>query len=101
MKTIISAFGFTPKTTENFDAQFSIDTKAENAGIRMSIQEGKVLEGQALIDEIRANADKTYLVSSHVFNHLVPLGYKNVCMWDDKLTVRDGTDTIQGGLIFA
>jgi len=71
---------------------------------RVNIQDGKVIEGQEVIDFIASHPDDTFVVSMKLFEHLKGLGCKNISMWDNKKTIYDGKTgfaTSQGGLIFA
>ena len=94
---INNTLAFEPTTTDTFPTLVNAEKRGQ-----IFITDGEVTKGQDIIDHIKSNADKSFLVSKPAFDHLASLGYKNVCMFDPTKTVYEGDKaTAQGGVIFA
>ena len=99
MKTIYAPFK--PSITEDFSKEvtFEVDEALQSERI-MVAPDGEVTSGQGVLDYIKANPSKTFLVSFQVFDNRDKLGLSNVVKFDPAKAVYGDAGTIQGGIIF-
>jgi len=100
METIYAPFK--PSMTEDFSKEvtFEVDENLKSERV-MVTPNGEVTSGQKVLDYIKANPEKTFLVSFQIFDNRDKLSLNNVVKFDPAKAVYGDTGTIQGGLIFA
>jgi len=100
MREILNTLCFEPSTTTNFKEKFNL-IQAPTIGV-IFIHDGEVIKGEKIIETIKAQPDDTFLVPKTVFDYLNELGYRNIAIFDPKLSEGDDLCNMsQGGLIFA
>jgi len=100
MKKVIYG-AFKPSMTEDFrnEVTFEVDEVLKSERV-MVTSDGEVTSGQKVLDYIKANPEKTFLVSFQIFDNRDKLGLSNVVKFDPAKSIYGKNGTIQGGLIF-
>jgi len=98
MKRIVYAT-FKPVVTSELsnEVEFVIDSNLSSEEVLLD-DNGNVTSGQSVIDYMRSNQNKTFLVGFKLFYNKYKLGLSNVVKFDPDKSVHGDTGTIQGGL---
>jgi len=91
---------FTPAITSEFgnEVEFKVDANLSSERVLLD-SNGNVTSGQSVIDYIKSNQDKTFLVSFQIFDNRDKLGLSNVVKFYPQKAVYGENGITQGGLI--
>ena len=95
--TILNTLAFEPTLNEQFNKTL---TPADTRG-QIFVTDGEITKGCEIVALIKSTPNESFLVSKIAFDHLVSLGYKNVCMFDPTKSTPLEKGQAQGGLLFS
>jgi len=98
MRTVYAPFA--PAVTDSFnnEVEFVVDSNLNSDRVLID-DNGNITNGQSVIDYMKSNPSKTFLVSFRIYDNRAKLGLSNVVKFDPNKSVYGSTGTIQGGLI--
>jgi len=98
MRTVYAPF--VPAVTSEFgnEVEFVVDDNLSKERVLLD-DDDNITSGQSVIDYMKSNQNKTFLVGFRIFDNKTKFGLSNIVKFDPQKAVYGENGTIQGGLI--